>query len=105
MNGTPGETRSAIAVLGAADKPKVSLGAASEGGGHGFSVSFDFSFEFGETRVGRIAAYLRQRWVLEISLPVVGVVVRHVVCGGVHGVVRYDKSISSVTMVQTKRSH
>ena len=85
--------------MGAADKPKVSLGAASEGGGHGFSVGFDFSFEFGETRVGRIAAYLCQRWVLEVSLPVVGMIVRHVVCVGVCLVVRYDNSISSVTMV------
>ena len=81
------------------------MGAASEGGGHGFSIRLDFSFEFGETRVGRIAAYLRQRWVLEVSLPVVGVVVRHVVCVGVHLVVRYDNSISSVAMVQKKRSH
>ena len=66
--------------MGATDKPKVSLGAASEGGGYGFSIGLDFSFEFGETRVGRVATYLRQRWVLEISLPVVGVVVRHAVC-------------------------
>ena len=77
----------------------MSLGAASEGGGHGFSVGFDFSFEFGETRVGRVAAYLRQRWVLEVSLPVVVMGVRHVVCVELHLVVRYDNSISSVTMV------
>ena len=76
------------------------MGAAFEGGGHGFSVGLDFSFEFGETHVGRIAAYLRQRWVLEVSLPVVGMGVRHVVCVGVHLVVRYDNSISSVTMVK-----
>ena len=52
----------------------MSLGAASEGGGHGFSVGFDFFFELGETLVGRIAAYmdLCQQGVLEVSLPVVG---------------------------------
>ena len=67
--------------MGATDKPKVSLGTASEGGGYGFSVGLDFSFEFGETRVRRVAVDLRQRWMLEISLPVVGVVgFRHVVC-------------------------
>ena len=59
------------------------MGAASEGGGYGFFVGLDLSFKFGETCVGRIAAYLRQHWVLEVSLPVVGVVVRHVVCVGV----------------------
>ena len=71
-----------VIALGAADKSKVSLGAASEGGGHGFSFGFDFSFEFGETLVGQVAAYLRQRWVLEVSLPVVGMGVRHAVCVG-----------------------
>jgi hypothetical protein len=66
---------------GATDKPNVSLGAASEGGGYGFSVGLDFLFEFDETCVRWVAVYLRQRWMLEISLPVVGVVgFRHVVC-------------------------
>ena len=55
----------------------MSLGAPSEGGGHGFSVGFNFFFEVGETLVGRIAAYLGQRGVLEVSLPVVGLGVRH----------------------------
>ena len=54
------------------------MGAASEGGGHGFSVGFDFLLDFGETRlVGQIAAYLCQRGVLEVSLLVVGLGVRH----------------------------
>ena len=67
-----------VVSAGTADKPKVSLGAASEGGGHGFSIGFDFLFKFGETLVGRIAAYLCQRGVLEVSLPVVvGLGVRH----------------------------
>ena len=53
------------------------MGAVSEGGGHGFTVGFKFLFELGETLVGQIAAYLGQRGVLEVSLPVVGLGVRH----------------------------
>ena len=59
------------------------MGATFEGGGHGFSVCFNFLFEFGETLVGQIAAYLGQQGVLEVSLPVVGLGVRHGVSVGV----------------------
>ena len=67
--------------FGATDKSKVSLGAASEDGGYGFTVCLDFSFEFREIRVGGVAADFCQRCMLEVSLPVVGGVgVRHGVC-------------------------
>ena len=79
------------------------MGATPEGGGHGFFVGFDFLLELGEALVGWIDAYLRQRGVLEVSLPVVGLGVRHDVWIGVQLVVRVDNSISSVTMV--KRYH
>jgi hypothetical protein len=56
---------------GAADQSKVSLETATQGGTNGLAVGLALTFEFCETRVGRVAATFRQRCVLEIVFPVV----------------------------------
>ena len=67
-------------------------------------MGLDFLFKLGETCAGRITAYLCQRGVLEVSLPVLVVLgVRHGVWFGIRLLVQVDNSISSVTMV--KRYH
>ena len=60
----------------------MSLETATEGGADGLAVGLAFFFELGETCISRIAANLRQRWMLEVALPVVDVGDRHCLIEG-----------------------
>ena len=55
----------------AADEPKVTLDASTEGGAHRFCICFALFFKLGETSVSRIVGDLRQRRMLEVVLTVV----------------------------------
>jgi hypothetical protein len=75
------------------------LEAATEGGTNGLAACLAFLFEFGKTRIGRIAVDFCQRGMLEVALTVVYVGGRHCLSRG-PVVVGADNSVSSVTMVK-----